>query len=264
MSHILVVDDEKNIRKMVRLTLERAGHTLEIAEDGQRALEIFGDGAGWDLVLTDQRMPAMEGREVTLEMRRRDPAARIVMMTAFATDELAGEILRAGAVDFLRKPFSADTLRSAIAAALARPREELSLKLEDNQKTATPPRPMAMPNISYYLNGFTYWPVPLLEDEERAYHSFPVTRAFLVQTPGAHNQRRVVGITAHVQEIAKKESGLELEPAHAVWDTLCQGIFANYLWENAALPPEVLPIFELTSAQSHALRTRSRYKDEDD
>lgn len=265
MAHILVVDDEKNIRKMVRLTLERAGHAPEVAEDGKHALETFGDGSSWDLVLTDQRMPEIEGREVTREMRRRDPSSRIVMMTAFATDELAGEVLRAGAVDFLRKPFSADTLRSAVSAALARPREELVLKPENTRKTEDLlSRPMSMPNISYYLNGFTYWTVPVLENEKRALRSFPVMRAFVAQMPGGNNQRRLVGITSHVHELAKGETGLALENPHPIWDTLCQGIFANYLWGNAVLPPEVLPVFELTSVQWHGLRTYTRQRTEDD
>ncbi len=120
MARILVIDDTKNIRKMVGLTLEKEGHAVQAAEDGVQGLELFGDGTAWDLTLIDQRMPELEGREVAREVRRRDPAARLVMMTAFATIELASDVLRAGATDFLRKPFSSDVLRGAVMAALAR------------------------------------------------------------------------------------------------------------------------------------------------
>ena len=80
MARILVVDDEANIRTMVRIALEKAGHTVEQAADGPEGIERFRDGADWDVVLLDQRMPGMEGLEVLREMRNRDPLARVVMI----------------------------------------------------------------------------------------------------------------------------------------------------------------------------------------
>jgi two-component system response regulator AtoC len=118
MSQILVIDDTKNIRKMIKLTLAQVGYDIAEAEDGSQGLERFGNGAGWDLTLIDQRMPTMEGIEVVREARRRDPAARLIMMTAFASSELAAQVLRLGALDFLRKPFSTANLRGAVQTAL--------------------------------------------------------------------------------------------------------------------------------------------------
>ena len=119
MSRILVVDDESNIRLMLRLALSASGHEVETAADGLEALEKFGDGAAFDLVLLDQRMPAMEGIEVLRAMKERDSRARVIMVTAFGTVDLALAAGRAGATNFLRKPFTTDVLRGAVTAALA-------------------------------------------------------------------------------------------------------------------------------------------------
>lgn len=120
MARILIIDDENNIRRMLKLALAQNGHTVETASDGYEGLERFGnDGADWDLVLLDQRMPGLEGLEVLREMRRRNPLARVLMITAFGTIDLATDAMAAGATDFLRKPFAIETLRSAVAAALA-------------------------------------------------------------------------------------------------------------------------------------------------
>ena len=64
MARILVVDDENNIRMMVRLALQHVGHTVTVAADGPEGLEKFGNGDEIDLVVLDQRMPGMEGIDV--------------------------------------------------------------------------------------------------------------------------------------------------------------------------------------------------------
>src|SRR5580704_8703285 len=118
MARVLVVDDEHNIRTMIRLTLEHSGHTVVTAADGQEGLDKFGDGTGIDVVLLDQRMPDLEGITVLKQMLFHNPSARIVMITAFGTVDLAVEAMKSGATDFMRKPFTAETLRGAVVAAL--------------------------------------------------------------------------------------------------------------------------------------------------
>ena len=93
MARILLIDDEGNLRLMIRLALQHAGHTVETAADGPEGLAKFGEGAGWDLTLLDQRMPGMEGMEVLREIRRREPEAKVIMITAFGTIDLAGEAM---------------------------------------------------------------------------------------------------------------------------------------------------------------------------
>ena len=119
MAHILIVDDESNIRLMLRLALQKDGHSIATAADGPDALEQWGDGTAFDLTLLDHRMPQMEGIEVLRAMKARRKEARVIMVTAFGTVDLALEAQRAGAANFLRKPFTTEALRAAVATALS-------------------------------------------------------------------------------------------------------------------------------------------------
>ena len=73
---ILIVDDEENIRRVTRLTLQAAGYEVSEAADGERGLEAFGDGSSWDAVLLDQRMPGTDGLETLRHIKDRQPEAR--------------------------------------------------------------------------------------------------------------------------------------------------------------------------------------------
>ncbi|RYF47491.1 MAG: response regulator, partial [Cytophagaceae bacterium] len=152
MARILVIDDAKNIRKMVTLTLQKDGHEVEEAVDGAQGLELFGEGDMCDLTLVDQQMPKSDGRQVVVEARRRAPRARLIMMTAFATSELAGDVLEAGAVDFLRKPFSTTILRGAVENALVRAGQVAKF-------SALVSRDESEPQINLTINGFDFWSV---------------------------------------------------------------------------------------------------------
>ena len=94
---VLIVDDETNIRRMMRLTLEADGYEVEDAPDGVKGLELFGDGSRFDAVVLDQKMPGMDGIETLRQMLRRAPDATIVMVTAFGSIELAVDAMKAGA-----------------------------------------------------------------------------------------------------------------------------------------------------------------------
>lgn len=117
--NILIVDDESHIRQMMRLTLEAAGYEVDEAADGQAGLDRFGDGRGYDVVLLDQRMPGLDGLETLRQIKKRAPDECVVMVTAYASIELAVDAMRLGATDFVRKPMTPETLRSATAGAIA-------------------------------------------------------------------------------------------------------------------------------------------------
>ena len=74
----------------------------------------------FDAVLLDQKMPGLDGIETLRQIRGRAPAARVIMITAFGTIELAVEAMKLGATDFLRKPLTPEALRGALAAALSK------------------------------------------------------------------------------------------------------------------------------------------------
>ncbi|HEX8463215.1 MAG TPA: response regulator, partial [Abditibacterium sp.] len=204
MAKILVVDDTRNIRKMVQLALEKVGHSVEVAEDGAEGLERFGDGSNWDLTLVDQQMPRVEGRELIVEARARDPLARLVMMTAFATSELAAEVLQSGASDFLRKPFSTDTLRDAVETALAAPRGALPQFGNEIPQLIEPGQAgFSLPRTSYRFNGFSFWPV---EPAAATPHGFDFGHVFQVRHPDSHLSACFVGITPHIREQMQRET----------------------------------------------------------
>jgi len=104
---LLIVDDEPHIRHMMRLTLE-GGHHIEEAATGDEALSRFGDGRGYDLVVLDQKMPGIDGLETLRRIKDRSPETRVLMVTAFASVELAVDAMKLGATDFLRKPMTPD------------------------------------------------------------------------------------------------------------------------------------------------------------
>ena len=87
---VLIIDDETNIRRMMKLTLEADRYDVEDAADGLTGLELFGDGSRFDAVVLDQKMPGMDGIEDVRQMLRRAPDATIVMVTAFRIDRACG------------------------------------------------------------------------------------------------------------------------------------------------------------------------------
>src|SRR5450432_323853 len=111
MARILFIDDEPAIRMIVRLVLGQDRHTVEMAKDGHDGLLLFSERRDWDLVLLDDRMPGIDGLEVLSSIKRHDARARVVMLSAFESFDLTARALEAGAVDVLRKPFSAVGLR---------------------------------------------------------------------------------------------------------------------------------------------------------
>ena len=121
MSRLLVADDEPAIRKVVRDAFEREGHEVVAAIDGREALEKFEEGL-FDLVVTDLAMPNLGGLELVEEIRRRNAAPPILVLTVKNEERDKVRLLDAGADDFVTKPFGVAELL-ARARALLRRRE---------------------------------------------------------------------------------------------------------------------------------------------
>jgi two-component system NtrC family response regulator len=132
-AHILFIDDDAGGRQMAVFNLRKAGHEVDEAEDGRQGLERFQAG-GYDLVVTDVRMPEMGGVELTQRIRALAPDVPIVVITAFGNVETAVEAMQAGAYDFVQKPFSRDQLQLAVSRALAHRR--LSLENQELRRQA--------------------------------------------------------------------------------------------------------------------------------
>src|SRR5262245_19101663 len=144
---VLIIEDEDRLRHMMRLTLE-ADYEVAEASTGEAGLEQFGTGEGWDAVLLDQRLPGIDGLDTLKQLRQRVPTVCVVMITAFASIELAVDAMKLGATDFLRKPVAPDSLRGALAAAL-------HLKSERQGRMTVVPGVPQKPSILHLtLNGF--------------------------------------------------------------------------------------------------------------
>ena len=116
---ILVVDDEPDIREILKDRLEGYGYCVITARDGREALT-QEDSESPDLTLLDIRMPGMDGIEVLKKMKEWDPDSLIVMITAYGTIELAVDAMKHGAYDFITKPLNSDLIEMTIAKALER------------------------------------------------------------------------------------------------------------------------------------------------
>ncbi len=120
MARLLVVDDDEGLRSFLEAALTSEGHQVTLAVDGADALRRL-DAAGFDLVLTDLKMPGIDGMQVLQHVRAEHPGTQVVLLTAHGSIETAVEAMKGGACDFLQKPVgSPKELRLVIARALER------------------------------------------------------------------------------------------------------------------------------------------------
>ncbi|MFZ4509112.1 MAG: response regulator [Fimbriimonas sp.] len=236
-SNILIIDDETNIRLMMKLALEHSGYTVDAAADGQDGLIKFGDGRHWDLVLLDQRMPGLTGIEVQEEIYRRNRESRVILITAFGTIDLALEAIQAGASDFLRKPFTAETLRMAVKSALEK---------QVVHQTAVPVNLVCREFTRTTINGFGFEMDHEVEDE----HTHDLSCNYLVSRAGQPVGSVAVVLPNYVRELVRAYTDSEHVPGgHRFWQAMCEESLANYLWQNAQIPIDgMLRIEDLSSS----------------
>ena len=114
---ILVVDDEPNLRRVLRAQLERDGYDVHTAEDGEQAIGLLRENH-LDLVITDLRMPKIDGMELLRRIVSSEDAVPVVMITAHGTIDTAVEALKTGAFDYITKPFDQAEVRTIVRKAL--------------------------------------------------------------------------------------------------------------------------------------------------
>ena len=118
---VLVVDDEPDVRKVVRMTLEKSGYDVLEAEDGEKAIEAINKGEHLillSLIITDIRMPNMNGIDVMNYCRKEWPSVPLIVLTGFPYLDMAIAMLQHGISDYLVKPVDAEKLRASVAQAL--------------------------------------------------------------------------------------------------------------------------------------------------
>ena len=117
MANLLIVDDELGMRQFLTHLFQREGHTVRAADNGNEAIALLKQGPA-DLIVSDVRMPDMDGIELLRSARQLFPTVEVVMMTAFANVDTAREAFLLGAYDFVQKPFDNDLLKETVARAL--------------------------------------------------------------------------------------------------------------------------------------------------
>lgn len=232
---VLIVDDEPHIRRMMRLTLEAAGYEVGEAADGHDGLARFRDGREWAAVLLDQKMPGLDGLGTLRQLKARVPEACVVMVTAFASIELAVDAMRLGATDFLRKPMTPEMLRGAVAAALAsRPRTPVKHVGAVDEHAATDVEIVT-------LNGFRIVRPAAAPDPDGGGHAFDVTRF-----PEGSTTRVVVQIDPEAAARVDRLTHRQLKPGGAFWRGQAERLLSAYVWSEGRVPDRELTVQDIS------------------
>ena len=143
---ILVVDDEPVVRESIYDWFTQGDYPIEMAADGPEAMQKLQESS-WDILLTDVKMPGMDGLELQQKAKELDPDITVIVMTAYASVDSAMKAIKEGAYDYVTKPLDPDDLEQIIDRAAERRqllRENLELKqrIEAGQgQTEGSPRP---------------------------------------------------------------------------------------------------------------------------
>src|SRR5580765_6433627 len=120
-ARILVVDDERSMREMLAILLKREGHEVAVAENGRTAIDLLNQRP-FDLVVSDARMPDVDGLEVLRHARSINPSIIAIMITAYGSPDLIRGVAQLGVNDYVEKPFNTEVLRFRIRKELDRKR----------------------------------------------------------------------------------------------------------------------------------------------
>ncbi|MFA4947488.1 MAG: sigma-54 dependent transcriptional regulator [Candidatus Krumholzibacteriia bacterium] len=136
---ILLADDDQSLRRVLQFKLKKNGHDVTTVEDGRQALELLRDDR-WDLLLTDIKMPNVDGIELLEHARELQPELKVILITAYATVSQAVQAVKLGAFDYITKPFEDDELFAAIDKATAfrkleKENRSLRKRLEQSERT---------------------------------------------------------------------------------------------------------------------------------
>ncbi|PJA77910.1 MAG: two-component system response regulator [Nitrospirae bacterium CG_4_9_14_3_um_filter_51_5] len=118
---VLVVDDEPDVRKVVRMTLEKAGYDVIEAEDGEKAIQVINKDENplmLDVIISDIRMPKVNGVEAINYFQQQYPRVPLIVLTGFPDMDMATGFLKQGIVDYLVKPVEKEKLINSVAKAM--------------------------------------------------------------------------------------------------------------------------------------------------
>jgi two-component system response regulator AtoC len=115
---ILIIDDEDKMRRVLNIMLQRMGYRISAAENGEQALQMLQEES-FDLVISDLRMPGLDGAALLQQLRASDNQVPFIVVTAYGTVESAVRVMKLGACDYIMRPFDIETIKLAIDRVLA-------------------------------------------------------------------------------------------------------------------------------------------------
>lgn len=114
---ILVIDDENIVRISCKKILSPEGFEVALASDGYEAIELIKKDT-YDIIITDLKMPKMDGLEVLEWIKKNSPSSKVIVITGFSTPEIAEKAVATGAAGYLEKPFTPETLLSVVQSVI--------------------------------------------------------------------------------------------------------------------------------------------------
>ena len=136
MEKILIIDDEKSVLDMLNVVFKKEGYRVKASLSAQKALELI-DKEDFDLILSDIRLPQISGMELLRQVKEKKPDIPVIMITAYGTIKQAVEALKAGAIDYVLKPFDVEELKIIVSQGLEKRKlkeENILLKKELKEK----------------------------------------------------------------------------------------------------------------------------------
>ncbi|MFC1839362.1 response regulator [Thermodesulfobacteriota bacterium] len=115
--HVLLVEDEPNMAKGLKMVMNEGGYNVDLARTGQAALNAFGED-DFDLLVADLRLPDIDGMEVIERVKGIHPDIKVIIITGFPSVSSAVKAVKMGVSDFLRKPFTSDEFLAAVSDAM--------------------------------------------------------------------------------------------------------------------------------------------------
>jgi len=164
-SRILVVDDEGSIRSLIGQALEKEGYSVSVASSAEEAEKVFTQGGGFGVVVTDLRMPGKDGFYLVRNLKNKSPLTKVIVITGHGDKAAAIEAVRAGATDYIEKPFDMPLFLKSVTSAMhtfqrsvqeAEKNEALSAKLDfiysrDRGQTMYEPVAKSMAQVQQWL-----------------------------------------------------------------------------------------------------------------
>lgn len=115
---LLIAEDEKDMRDLLKRTLTHEGFNVETVKNGKEAIELLDKGKAYDALITDLRMPGLDGEELVPLVKKRAPAMKIILMSGYADTAQYLKLVQLGAYDYVTKPFKIPDILEVLDRAL--------------------------------------------------------------------------------------------------------------------------------------------------